>query len=114
MLVRQISIGNLAGGKFFHQFRVLRGGKSVSDALRAEIKRAPDGFRTGIFTGMGSEVQSVIGGICVDLAKQLGRSFLLVAAETDGHDVSFPMASRDLEDLASGGRPELAHRIENP
>ena len=86
----------------------------VTDAFGAEIERAPDRLRPGVLAGMGGEMESIFGGIGIGIAKQLGRTLLLVAPHADGDDVPFPEARRNFEHLAGGHRAELAHGIEDP
>ena len=53
---------NLPRSQLLHQFRILRRCQPVSDPLRAQIERAPDRFRPGIFSGVGGKPHTMVGG----------------------------------------------------
>ena len=110
----QISTGIWRLCQFFHQFRILRRGQSVADALGFQIQRAPNGFRAGIFAGVRGQAQAVVCGIRVGITKKFGRSFLLIAAHANGGDMAITATYRPSEDIARCAGAEVADRIENP
>ena len=114
LLVRQIFHRDLALGKFFEQIRIMERGEAVTDALGAQIERAPNGFGRASLAGVGGQAQAVVGGPSVSVAEQFGRSFLLVAADADADDLAVMVAHGKLEDFLRGLGAELADGVEDP
>src|SRR5262249_25838202 len=53
---------DLALRQLFDQLGIARSGECVADALGFQIERSPDRFRSGVFSGVRREMQSMIGG----------------------------------------------------
>ena len=75
---------NLALGQLLQQFRIFGGSEGVADAFGFEIERAPDGFRSGAFSGVDGEMKAVLGGAMVNRGEPFGRAGALVAANPEG------------------------------
>ena len=63
---------------------------------------------------MGGQPQTFAGGIFVLLAKQLGRGFLLVAADADTDYISILILRREFKDVLRCTGAEVADSVEDP
>src|SRR5664279_487845 len=76
------------------QLLVFHRRQNVPQALRSNVQRGPDSFRTNRFAGMCSQVQACIARLCIQVAKRLRTGAPFVPTNTDA-------------DNAGGGPPKL-------
>src|SRR6185369_13100083 len=101
-------------GKLFYKLRILPCSQSVTDTLRAQIQGSPNGFGAGTFSGMRGQAKTVFLGVSVGTAKQIRRTFFLVASNANADNISITVANCIFKSCSCRFRPKLAHRIENP
>ena len=82
--------------------------EAVADALRMErVQRPQDGVGPGSFSGVGSEAQTVVAGVGINLAEELRGGTALVTADAEAHDVAFAELDRQFGDALRIIRPVL-------
>ena len=88
----------------------------MSDALRANGQRLPDGFRTGGLAGVVGQPQSSLGGFGVKSVESLRAAATLVAAESDADDGGILRAHFGCfaEDAFGFLDRKMAHGVEDP
>src|SRR5579862_1365085 len=86
----------------------------MTDALGAQIQRAPNRFRRAILARVRGQPHAVISGPGVAIAKHLWRSFLLVAADAHAHNSTIVVTNRQLKNLLRCFGTELSYGIKKP
>ena len=86
----------------------------MADAFGFEVERSPDGIGAGAFSGMGGEMEAVLGGARVDGGEPLGRAGALVASYAEGDHVAIAKLYGEVEDGLGFFGSELADGVEDP
>jgi hypothetical protein len=86
----------------------------MADAFGLEVQAPQMDSGPGGFSGMCGKVQTLGGGVDVDIAEEFGRALALVAANAEANDVSNSITSREFRDGLRRLGAKLTYRIENP
>lgn len=107
---------DLSFGKNAHQFWVLDCGKGMAQALRADVERSPDPFRTNGFAGMSRKAETGVTGFHVQVAEWLraGAALIPADADADHRGELRPQFCGFTEDAGSLPGSEVAHSVEDP
>src|SRR5207245_3428538 len=104
----------LAPGQLFDQVRILRGSKPVTDALRFEVERAPDGVRSGVLARVSCEMKTVLRAARVGGCEPLWRTRPLVAANTEGNHIAIAKLDGEIKHALRFLGSELSNSVEDP